>query len=94
MFFPYFLVLTDSLVLTEWMMNLYSPASAATDMDIDKTPDDEETDDAATSKASKSARLEFIWTTGLFVSYLFDFLYLLQHHGTLLCSRTMKKKYR
>ena len=94
MFSPYFLVLTDSLVLTEWMMNLYSPALAATDMDIDKTPDNEETDDAATSKASKSARLEFIWTTGLFVSYLFDFLCLLQHHGTLLCSRTMKKKYR
>ena len=94
MFSPYFLVLTDSLVLTEWMMNLYSPASAATDMDIDKTPDDEETDDAATSKASKSARLKFIWTTRLFVSYLFDFLCLLQHHKTLLCSRTMKKKYR
>ena len=94
MFSPYFLVLTDSLVLTEWMMNLHSPASAATDMDIDKTPDNEETDDASTSKASKSARLEFIWTTGLFVSYLFDFLCLLQHHGTLLCSRTMKKKYR
>ena len=93
MFSPYFLVLTDSLVLTKWMMNLYSPASAATDMDIDKTPDDEETDDAATSKASKSARLEFIWTTRLFVSYLFDFLCLLQHHETL-CSRTMKKKYR
>ena len=94
MFSPYFLVLTDSLILTEWMMNHYSPASAATDMDIDKTPDNEETDNAATSKASKSARLEFIWTTGLFVSYLLDFLCLLQHHGTLLCSRTMKKKYR
>ena len=78
MFSPYFLVLTDSLVLTEWMMNLYSPASAATDMDIDKTPDDEETTDAATSKASKSARLEFIWTTGLFVSYSYDFLCLLK----------------
>ena len=64
MFSPYFLVLTDSLVLTEWMMNLYRPASAATIMDIDKTPDDEETYDAAMSKASKSARLEFIWTTG------------------------------
>ena len=63
MFFPYFLVSTDSLVLTEWMMNLSSPASAATDMDIDKVQDDEETDDAATSKASKYARLEFIWTT-------------------------------
>ena len=94
MFSPYFLVLTDSLVLTEWMMNLYSPASAATDMDIIKTPANEEIDDAATSKASKSTRLEFIWTTGLFVSYLFDFLCLLQHHKTLLCSRTMKKKYR
>ena len=66
MFSLYFLVLTDSPVLTEWMMNLCSPASAATNMDIDKTPDDKETDDAATSKASKSARLEFIWTTGLF----------------------------
>ena len=75
-------------------MNLYSLASAVTDMDIDKTPVDEETADAATSKASKTAQLEFIWTTGLFVSYLFDFLCLLQHHGTLLCSRTMKKKYR
>ena len=94
MFSPYFLVLIDSLVLTEWMMNLCSPASAATNMDIDKTPDDKETDDAATSKASKSARLEFIWTTGLFVSCLSDLLCLLQHHGTLLCSRTMKKKYR
>ena len=94
MFFPYFIVPTDSLVLTEWMMNLYSPASAATDMDIDKTPDNEETDDAATSKASKFARLEFIWMTGFFVSYLLDFLYLLQRHGTLLCSRMMKKKYR
>ena len=52
MFSLYFLVLTDSLVLTEWMMNLYSLASAATDMDIDKTPVDEETADAATSKAS------------------------------------------
>ena len=88
MFFPYFLV------LTKWMINLYNPTSAATDMDIDKNPDDEETDDAATSKASKSARLEFIWTTGLFVSYPYDFLCLLQFHGTLLCSRTMKKKYR
>ena len=94
MFSPYFLVLTDSLVLTEWMMNLHSLASAATDMDIDKTPDNEETDDASTSKASKSARLEFIWTTGLFVSYLLDFLCLLQRPRTLLSSRTMKKKYR
>ena len=94
MFSLYFLVLTDSLVLTEWMMNLCSPASAATDMDIDKTPENEETDDVVTSKASKFARLEFIWTTRLFVSYLFDFLCLLQHHGKLLCSRMMKKKYR
>ena len=75
-------------------MNFSSPASAATDMDIDKVPDNEETNDAATSKASKSTRLEFVWTTGLFVSYILDFLCLLQCHGTLLCSRTMKKKYR
>ena len=75
-------------------MNLYSPALAATDIDIDKTPDNEETDDTSTSKASKSARLEFIWTTGLFVSYLLDFVCLLQRHGAVLCSRTMKKKYR
>ena len=91
MFFLYFLVPTNFFVLIEWMMNLYSPTSAATDMDINKNPVDEETDDAATSKASKSARLEFIWTTGLFVSYLLDILCLLQCHGTLLCSRTMKK---
>ena len=75
-------------------MDLYSPTSAATDMDVDKTPADEEADDGVTSKASKFARLEFIWTTGLFVSYLFDFLCLLQRHGTLLCSRAMKKKCR
>ena len=60
-------------------------------MDVDKTPADEEADDAVTSKASKFARLEFIWTTGLFVSYLLDFLCLLQCHGTLLCSRMMKR---
>ena len=94
MFFLYFLVPTEFFVLTEWMMNLYSPTSAATDMDIDKNPVDEETDDGATSKASKSARFEFIWTTGLFVSYPYDFLCLLQFHRTLLCSRMMKKKYR
>ena len=93
MFSLYFLVLSDSLVLTEWMMNLYSPASTVTDMDIVMTPVDEETNDAATSKASKSSRLKFVWTTGLFVSYLLDFICLLQRHGTLLCSRTMKKKY-
>ena len=94
MFFPYFIVPTDSLVLTEWMMNLYSPASAATDMDIDKTPDNEETSDVATSKASKSSRFEFVWSTRLFASYQYDFLCLLQYHGTLLCSRMMKKKHR
>ena len=38
MFFLYFLVPTNFFVLTEWMMNLYSPTSAATDMDIDKNP--------------------------------------------------------
>ena len=91
MFFLYFLVPTEFFVLTEWMMNLYSPTLAATDMDIDKNPVDKETDDEATSKASKSARFEFIWTTGLFVSYSYDFLCLLQFHGTLSCSRTMKK---
>ena len=36
-------------------MNLYSPTSAATDMDIDKTLADKEADDTVTSKASKSA---------------------------------------
>ena len=87
MFFPYFLVPTDFLVLTEWMMNLYSLASAATDMDIDKNPVDEETDNVATSKASKSTQFKFIWMTGLFVSYPYNFLYLLQFHGTLLCSK-------
>ena len=65
--FCVFLVPIDSSVLTEWITNLPSPATAATDMDIDKVPDDEETDDAATSKASKSARLEFILSIGLFV---------------------------
>ena len=92
MFFPCFLAPTDSPVLTEWMMNFSSPASAATDMDIDKVPDNEETNDAATSKASKSARLEFIQSTGLFVSCLSDFFCLLQLHETLLSFRTMNKK--
>ena len=41
MFVLYFLVPTDFFVLTEWMMNLYSPTLAATDMDIDKNLDDE-----------------------------------------------------
>ena len=93
MFFPCFLALTDSPVLTEWMVNFSSPASAATDMDIDKVPNDEETDDAATSKASKSARLEFILSIGLFVSCISDFFCLLQLHETLSCFQTMKKKY-
>ena len=75
-------------------MNFSSPASAATDMDIDRVPDDEENDDATTSKASKSARLKFIRSTGLFVGCLSDFFCLLQLHETLLCFRTMKKKYR
>ena len=92
MFFPCFLAPTDSSVLTEWIVNFSSPASAATDMDIDKVPDDEETDDAATSKASKSARLEFILSIGLFVGCISDFFCLLQLQETLLCFRTMKKK--
>ena len=58
-------------------MNFSSPASAATDMDIDKVPDDEETNDAATSKASKSTRLEFSRSTVLFVGRLSDFSCLL-----------------
>ena len=93
MFFLYFLVPTDFFVLTEWMMNLFSPTSAATDMDIDKNPVNEETDDVATSKASKSTQFEFVWSTGLFVSYPYDFICLLQYHRTLLCSRMMKKKH-
>ena len=74
------------------MVNFSSPASAATDMDIDKVLDDEETDDAATSKASKSARLEFIPSIGLFVGCISDIFFLLQLHETLSCFRTMKKK--
>ena len=66
-FFLRFLPPTNTSVLTEWIVNFSSPSSAATDMDIDKIPNDEETDDAATSKASKSARLEFILSIGLFV---------------------------
>ena len=42
----------DTSVLTEWIINLFSPALVMTDMDVDKAPGDEETDDAATSKAS------------------------------------------
>ena len=41
-------------------MHVSGPTSAATDMDVDKAPGYEEADDAATSRASKSARLEFI----------------------------------
>ena len=91
-FFLRFLPLTDTSVLTEWIVNFFNPASAATDMDIDKVPDDEETDDAATSKASKSARLEFIRSIGLFVSGISNFFCLLQLHETLSCFQTMKKK--
>ena len=49
-------------------MNFSSPVSAATDMDIDKAPGDEETDDAATSRAGKSARLKLILSIELLVS--------------------------
>ena len=45
-----FLLSTDTSALTEWIMNSSSPATSATDMDVDKAPGDEETDDAATSK--------------------------------------------
>ena len=58
MFFSYFLVPIGFLVLTERIMDLYSPTSAATHMDVDKTPADEEADDAVTSKASKFTRPE------------------------------------
>ena len=51
-FFPRSLPPTDTSVLTEWIVNFSSPASAATDMDVDKALGDEETDDEATSKAS------------------------------------------
>ena len=34
-------------------MNFFSPATSATDMDVDKAPVDEEADDAATSKAGR-----------------------------------------
>ena len=47
-----FLPPTDTSVLTEWIVNFSSPTSAAIDMDVDKAPGNEETDDAATSKAS------------------------------------------
>ena len=46
-----FLLPTHTFALTEWIMNFFSPATSATDMDVDKAPGDEETDDAATSKA-------------------------------------------
>ena len=68
MFFLCFPPSTDSSVLTEWIIHFSSPTSTATDMDIDKAPGDEEDDDAATSRASKSARLEFILSIELSVS--------------------------
>ena len=64
----YFLLPTDSSVLTEWTTHFSSPTSAATDMDVDKAPGDEETDDAATSRAGKSARLKFILSIDLSAS--------------------------
>ena len=67
-FFLYFLPPTDTSVLTEWIVNFSSPASAATDMDVDKAPGDEETDDAATSRAGKSARPKLILSIELSVS--------------------------
>ena len=51
---------TEVFVLTNWIMYLSSPTSAVTDMDIDKAPGDEETDEAATSRGDKSVRPEFI----------------------------------
>ena len=51
--FPCFLLPTDTSVFTEWIMNFFSPATSATDMDVGKAPGDEETDDAATSRAGR-----------------------------------------
>ena len=65
--------------------------TSATDMDVDKAPGDEEADDAATSRASKSTQLEFILSIGLFVGCISDIFYLLQLHQTLSCFQTMKK---
>ena len=94
MFFSYFLVPISFLVLTERMMNLYSPTLAVTDMDVDKTPADEEADDAITSKPVSLPTLKFVWSTGILVSCLYGSLCLLQLHETLLCSQTTKRKYR
>ena len=58
---------TDSSVLTEWIVYLSSSTFAATDMDIDKAPEDEETDDAATSRAGKSAHPKLIYSIELSV---------------------------
>ena len=66
--FPCFPLPTDSSVLTEWIVHFSSPTSAATDMDVDKAPGDEEANDAATSRAGKSARLEFILSIELSAS--------------------------
>ena len=60
MFFLCFLPLTDSSILIEWIVHFSSPTSAVTDMDVDKAQGDEEADDAATSRATKSARLKSI----------------------------------
>ena len=59
---------TDSSALTERVVHLSSPTSAATDMDVDKALGDEETDDAATSRASKSVRPKLISSIELLVS--------------------------
>ena len=59
---------TDSSVLTEWILHVSIPTSALTDMDVDKAPGDEETDDAATSRAGKSARLKLILSIDLSAS--------------------------
>ena len=41
-------------------MHVSSPTSAMTDMDVDKALGDEETDDAATSRAGKPAQQKLI----------------------------------
>ena len=48
-----FLLPTDISIFIEWIMNFFSPATSVTDMDVDKAPGDEETDDADTSRAGR-----------------------------------------
>ena len=53
--------------MPERIVHLPSPTLAATDMDVDKAPGDEETDDAATFRAGKSVRPKLILSIELSV---------------------------